>query len=103
MSVGMVQEFVQQGESRSLPLPGEAAQQGRSLHLHMRRCPSDASTTGAYPLVPPNMSHDVRSLQTGSAERTCHTCSTMRSTTDARPPLPACNAQFALNKVFEGF
>ncbi|CAL8461930.1 g1461 [Coccomyxa elongata] len=41
----MLQEFVQQGESRSLPLPGEGTQQGRRLALHMKRCPSDASTT----------------------------------------------------------
>ena len=95
VSVGMVQEFVQQGESRSLPLPGEAAQQGRSLHLPMRRCPSDASTTGACPLVLPDMSHSMRFVERGLAERTCHTCSTMRSTTDARPQLPACAAQFA--------
>lgn len=53
VSVCMVQEFVQQGESRNPPLPGEGTQQGQSLAVHMKRCPSDASTTGARPPVSP--------------------------------------------------
>ncbi|BDA41348.1 probable transcriptional activator Myb at N-terminal half [Coccomyxa sp. Obi] len=66
----MLQEFVQQGESRSLPLPQEGTQQDSSLARHMKRCPSDSSTTDPHALSKMDMETLIKRMWSGDLSQT---------------------------------